>query len=76
MFKFFAYPKLPTLLRFYAVLIVLSVISALTLKYRQATEVEPQESEPVVVEAFVSELPDFQSITDIDQKTELIRIYT
>ena len=70
MFKFFAYPKLPTLLRFYAVLIVLSVISALTLKYRQAIEVEPQESEPVVVEAFVSELPDFQAITDIDQRKQ------
>ncbi|MES3006334.1 MAG: glucosaminidase domain-containing protein [Pseudomonadota bacterium] len=70
MFKFLSYPKLPMLLRFYALVIVISLITALIMKYRQTSQVEPAEPAPVVEEAFVSELPDFESITNIDQKKQ------
>lgn len=71
MFKFLTYPKLPTLLRFYALVIVIALIAALIMKYRQTSQVEPVDSAPAVEEdAFVSELPDFSSITNIDQKKQ------
>ena len=71
MFKFLTYPKLPTLLRFYALVIVVALITALIMKYRQTSQVDPVESAPPVEEeAFVSELPDFSSITNIDEKKQ------
>ena len=67
----FSYPKLPELLRLSALAIAISTTAALLLKPSPFEPTEIVEATiPVEQEEWVSELPDFQSITDIEVKKQ------
>lgn len=70
MLKFLAYPKIPTLIRASAAVVVASLVIALVVKSRQIPQQVVEAPEPVVEEVFVSELPDFDAITDVEVKKQ------
>lgn len=68
MLNFFANPKLSTLIRFIAVVVVVSLFAALLLKYLRVDDEVALESEDT--DNVVHELPDFEAITDVDLKKQ------
>ncbi|MDP1932461.1 MAG: glucosaminidase domain-containing protein [Gammaproteobacteria bacterium] len=70
MFKYLAYPKVPTLMRFCAVVILASLLLALVIKARQSIPEVVVETMPVEEEVFVSLIPDFDAITNIEMKKQ------
>ena len=70
MFKYLAYPKLPTLVRFCALVILISFVLALVIKARQSVPGSVTDTAPVQEEVFVSQIPDFEAITNIELKKE------
>lgn len=73
MLKFLAYPKMSTLIRVYAAVILVSLVVALSVKSRPIPEefIEIAEVPEVISEeVFVSALPDFEAITDVEVKKQ------
>lgn len=70
MFKYLAYPKLPTLVRFCALVILISLVLALVIKARQSVPDAVTDVAPVEEDVFISQIPDFDAITDIEMKKQ------
>ncbi|MGB4248520.1 MAG: glucosaminidase domain-containing protein [Pseudohongiellaceae bacterium] len=70
MLKQLAYPKLPNLVRFCALVILIAFVVALVIKARQNVPDAVTVTAPVEEDVFVSQLPDFDAITNIELKKE------
>ncbi len=70
MLKFFAFNKMTNLVRFYAAVILVFLVAAMVVTSRQNSEEIAEGPEQGSEETFVSELPDFDAITDVEVKKQ------